>query len=262
MMNLDYRESMRASAEQLDKLRDLGLGFSWEEEQSSVPTSIPVEVMEYLSSSLRQKPSSPITLSSSSSNTEDDVPLSCRVKRPKVQLYDDVSVRRPESHVGTESGSAAACPAKGQPTLDEREVQPEASSPRKAPLAAPPMTAKPEGPKMPQDAGTEAGSSGEDAETAQEASAARKAHAARAKQSKAASQAGKSTSLKETVIDLEAEEEPQFDFSTAPKSKPLKAVGLKKLKNENPKLYQAALKRYGKYAARSLMLIAAAFYIF
>ena len=259
MMKVDYHESMRSSAEQLNQLRNLGLGFSWKDVGRPIPTRLPEEMMACLSSPSREKPSSPIALSSSSSDTEDDVPLSSRVKRPKVQLHNDISVRRSESPVRVEKERAAAESTSG---AGKQPVQQEVASSGKIAQAAPPKAAKPddsqpESTKVPENAKGEAETGAQDREKAQETTPAAKADTAKTKKSKDTSKsakrarpAGRKSKLKETVIDLEAEQEPEFQFTTAPKPKPRKTVGLKQLKNENPALYQAALKRYASYVAR------------
>lgn len=247
-MNCDYYESMRTSAEQLDQVRDLGLGFTWKDVARPLPTRLPEEFQAFLSSSSRQELSGPVTLSStSSSDTEDDIPLSSRVKRPKVQLHDDVSAQTP---VRAEKEQVTAGLTEVQPTTKVQPVQSGPASSSKATNTALPKTAKPESSERPQNAAPKAEDGAQDTETAQEAIPTSKAQTAR-KQSKEQTkpvkrgqQAGKKAKQKETVIDLEAESEPEFEFTTGLKPQPRNSVGLKKLQKENPKLYEALLRRY------------------
>ena len=255
----DYHELMIGSAQELNRLRNLGAGFFWKDAGRPLPSRLPKEMTTFLESS-----TIPIDLSSSSSSdTEDDVPLSSRVKRPKVHLGDDVSAQKAPSNARVDPQPAAPNPVDEQPATVvepvqtvEEPVQEAAASPGIA--RAPPSCSKQAASKS---GGTKrAKKSRQKADVNSEAAGTAQAYPpvsdtpAKPEEGKKPDKSIKRTrgaaakpQQKEPVINLEAKKEEDFVFTTAPKATPQKTVNLKTLQRENPKLYEAALNRYNHY---------------
>lgn len=115
----DYHKLMIGSAQELNRLRNLGAGFSWKDAGRPLPSRLPEGMTTFLESSVV-----PINLSSSSSSdTDDDVPLSSRVKRPKVHLGDDVSAQKAPSNARADPQPAAPKLVDEQPATVVEPVQ-------------------------------------------------------------------------------------------------------------------------------------------